>query len=257
MQERLFHAHGQIGRRKSHATLLDFERILTAPSLEALGREMRSVSCHLGFEYFLYGVRYVPTEGEACQFILSGYPPQWMEHYQAIKYADIDPVLAHAYRYATPLLWQENTFDTPERRVLMEEARAYGLGSGLSVPVGGQPNEVALVSVANPEINKAAQAHSVHLVGALYVLSSYIHESVRRLVSVSPKESFEPPPFTPRELECLRWWVGGKMATQIAEIMKISLSSVHFHLRNIKRKLGVRTKHQAIARAILQGIVSP
>ena len=80
------------------------------------------------------------------------------------------------------------------------------------------------------------QAHSTHLAGTLYVLSSYIHEAIRRFIFAPPQEAVEP--LTPRELECLRWWTGGKMAVQIAEIMKISLSGVHFHLRNIKRKLG-------------------
>lgn len=257
MYEKLFHAHELVDSRTSYKALSDFERVLTAPSLDTLGREVRRVSRQLGFEHFLYGVRYVPAEGEACQFILSGYPAKWMEHYQVAGYADIDPVVAHTYRYATPLIWQERIFDTPERKIFMEEARACGIGSGFSVPIGGLPNEIALASIANPEITQDAQAHSAHLAGTLYVLSSYMHEAIRRLVFAPPQNSAEPPRLTPRELECLRWWAGGRMAAQIAEIMKISLAGVHFHLQNIKHKLGVRTKHQAIARAILLGIVNP
>ena len=257
MDEKLFHVHALVDSRASYTALSDFERILMAPSLDTLGREVRRVSRQLGFEYFLYGVRYVPAEGKACQFILSGYPMQWMTHYQTAGYADIDPIVAHTYRYATPLIWQERIFDTPERKIFMEDARACGIGSGFRVPIGGLPNEIALASIANPEISKDAQAHSVHLAGTLYVLSSYMHEAIRRLVFAPPQASVEPPRLTPRELECLRWWVGGKMAVQIADILKISLAGVHFHLQNLKRKLGVRTKYQAIARAILLGIVNP
>lgn len=257
MQEKLFHAYDLVELRDSYSTLEDFEHILTASSLEMLGREVRRVSRHLGFEHFLYGVRYVPTEGDACQFILSGYPPQWMEHYQAAGYAEIDPVVAHAYRHATPLIWREGTFDTPERKIFMEEARACGIGSGVSVPVGCMVNETALVSIANPEISKDALAHSVHAVGTLYVLSSYLHEAIRRLVFAPPSLVSDPQPLTPRELECLRWWTAGRSAPQIGRIMSISEDGVYFHMKNIKRKLGVRSKHQAIARAILLGIVSP
>ncbi len=257
MDEKLFHAHELVDSRTCYKTLADFERILTASSLDSLGREVRRESRQLGFEHFLYGVRYVPAEGEACQFILSGYPAQWMEHYQAAGYAEIDPIVAHTYRYATPLIWQESIFDTPERKIFMEEARACGIGTGFSVPIGGLPNEIALASIANPEITKDAQAHSAHMAGALYVLSSYMHEAIRRLVFAPPQSSVEPPRLTQRELECLRWWAGGKIAAQIADIMNISQSGVHFHLQNLKRKLGVRNKHQAIARAILLGIVNP
>jgi DNA-binding CsgD family transcriptional regulator len=257
MHERLFHAHDLVDNRAAYMALSDFERILTAPSLDTLGREIRRVSRHLGFEHFLYGVRHVPAEGDACQFILSGYPTQWMERYQAAGYADIDPIVAHTYRYATPLVWQESLFDTPERKIFMEEARACGIGSGFSVPIGGLPNEIALASIANPEISRDAQAHSAHLAGTLYVLSSYMHEAVRRLVFAPSQSAAEPPQFTARELECLRWWAGGKIAAQIAGIIKITESGVHFHLQNVKRKLGVRSKHQAIARAILLGIVNP
>lgn len=257
MYEKLFHAHMLLDNRTAYKTLVDFECILAATSLDILGREVRRVSHHLGFEHFLYGVRHVPAEGDACQFILSGYPAQWMERYQAAGYADIDPIVAHTYQHATPLVWQESIFDTPERKIFMEDARASGIGSGFSVPISGFPNEIALASIANPEISKDAQAHSAHLAGTLYVLSSYMHEAIRRLVFAPPQESTEPPRLTLRELECLRWWAGGKMAAQIAEIMKISQSGVHFHFQNLKRKLGVRTKHQAIARAILLGIVNP
>lgn len=257
MQEKLFHANDLVDTRDSYSTLEDFEHVLTASSLDALGREVRRVSRHLGFEHFLYGVRYVPPEGEACQFILSGYPQDWMERYQAQGYAEIDPVVAHAYQHATPLIWRESTFDTPSRKLFMEEARASGVGSGVSVPVGCLASETALVSIANPEFNQDALSHSVHAVGTLYVLSSYMHEAIRRLVFAPLAGASAPQSLTPRELECLRWWTGGKSAPQISVIMRISEDTVHFHMKNTKRKLGVRSKHQAIARAILLGLVSP
>lgn len=257
MQEKVFHVQAMVENRNDYTDLSDFERILKATSLDTLGREVRRVTRHLGFEHFLYGVRHVPPEGEACQFILSGYPTEWMKRYQAEGYADIDPIIAHAYRYSTPLLWRENTFDSPERRQFMEVARSFGLGSGLSVPIGSLANEMALVSMANPETSKDAFAHSVHLAGTAFVMSSYIHEAVRRLVFASTPDSSGTPCLTPRELECMRWWAAGKTAIQIGDIMKISVAGVHFHMQNLRRKLGVRNKHQAIARAVLQGLINP
>jgi DNA-binding CsgD family transcriptional regulator len=257
MQEKLFRVQSLVEDRNDYTNLSDFERILKASSLDTLGREVRRVTRHLGFEHFLYGVRYVPPEGEACQFILSGYPTEWMSRYQAEGYADIDPIIAHAYRYSTPLVWRENTFDSPERKQFMDEARSYGLGSGLSVPIGSLANETALVSIANPETNSGALSHSVHLAGTAFVMASYMHEAIRRLVFAPHPESLDPPTLTRREIECMRWWAAGKTAIQIGDRMNISVAGVHFHMQNLRRKLGVRTKHQAIARAILQGLINP
>ncbi len=257
MQEKLFRVQSLVEDRNDYTSLTDFERILKAPSLDTLGREVRRVTRHLGFEHFLYGVRYVPPEGEACQFILSGYPTEWMSHYLASGYSEIDPIVAHTYRYAIPLIWREDIFDTPERKIFMEEARSHGLGSGLSVPVGGRPNEEAGLSLANPEISKDALEHSAHVAGTQFVLSSYMHEAIRRLVFAPSPDEGARPRLTPREMQCLRWWVGGKTAVQIGNIMKISVPGVYFHMQNIKQKLGVRSKHQAIARAILLGLVAP
>jgi len=257
MHKKLFHAQAVVDVRDSYNLLTDFEGIIKAASLDTLGREVRRITHQLGFEHFLYGVRYVPPEGDACQFILSGYPKKWMVRYQEAGYVEVDPVVAHTYRHPTPLIWQQSMFDTPDRKIFMEEALSHGLGSGLSVPVRGASNETAGFSLSNPDRTKDAHMHSVQLSGTLYVLSSYMHETIRHLVFTPPQDEANIPSLTPRELECLRWWVGGKKAVQIADIMKISLAGVYFHMQNLKRKLGVRSKHQAIARAILLGMVSP
>lgn len=257
MQEKLFRVQALVEDRNDYTHLSDFERILKATSLDSLGREVRRVTRHLGFEHFLYGIRHVPPEGEACQFILSGYPTEWMNHYHAASYADIDPIVAHSYRYSTPLVWREDTFDTPERKIFMEEARSFGVGSGLSVPIGTLANEMALMSIANPESNADARAYSAHVAGTVYVMSSFLHEAIHRLVIAAPEEDSAQGTLTRRELECLHWWAAGKTAVEIADTMNISVHGAYFHMQNIRRKLCVRNKHQAIARAIVQGLVKP
>jgi len=47
---------------------------------------------------------------------------------------------------------------------------------------------------------------------------------------------------TPRELEILRLVIAGKTNKAIAKEIYISAKTVEFHLENIYRKLGVRTR---------------
>jgi LuxR family quorum-sensing system transcriptional regulator CciR len=56
-----------------------------------------------------------------------------------------------------------------------------------------------------------------------------------------------------RERECLRWLCSGLRVTAIADKLDIGESAVNLYVSNAKRKLGARTREQAIARALLNG----
>jgi LuxR family transcriptional regulator, activator of conjugal transfer of Ti plasmids len=58
---------------------------------------------------------------------------------------------------------------------------------------------------------------------------------------------------TPREIECLRWALRGKSDTDIAKILGISHTTVHFHIERVKKKLGVKTRTQATAMIVTLG----
>ena len=61
---------------------------------------------------------------------------------------------------------------------------------------------------------------------------------------------------TPRQTECLQWAAEGKSSTDIAVILAISAHTVDEHLDNACRRLGVRRRSQAIAKAITLGIIA-
>ena len=257
MKEVLFSAPDDAGAGAHMAQLADFAALLAAPTLDALATETRRMTRNLGFAHYLYGARIALPNGEALQFILSGYPEAWMKHYHATSYAEIDPIVAHAYRSSTPLVWNENLFDDAPRQAFWEEARHYGLTNGISVPVPCLFNEVALFSLANPESGLDAVTHEVHYIGMAFILASYLHEAVRRL-AVAPELAISAPVrLTPREDECLHWWAAGNKVIEIAHRLNLSERTVLFHLDSVKRKLGVRSKHQALARAALLKLITP
>jgi len=57
-------------------------------------------------------------------------------------------------------------------------------------------------------------------------------------------------PLTPREREVMRWLAAGKTDAQIAEILALSVRTVHKHLERIYTKLGVETRTAAVMRAL-------
>jgi LuxR family quorum sensing-dependent transcriptional regulator len=60
---------------------------------------------------------------------------------------------------------------------------------------------------------------------------------------------------SPREIECLQWAAVGKSDADIAAIIGISPATVHFHVEQAKRRLGVRTRVEAVAMGVLHGLI--
>ena len=63
------------------------------------------------------------------------------------------------------------------------------------------------------------------------------------------------PEVSKRELEVLSLPSRGRSSKQIARELEISESTANFHIASVKRKFGVRTRGQAIARAVQAGLI--
>ncbi len=258
MQELMYSTIATGEESRSCDYLIQFEQIAKARDLMQLGHEIRKVSSHLGFAHFIYGARVKLANGEILQYIFNGYPEAWMAAYQSANYVEIDPIVEHCFfqNSCVPLVWSEQTYNTKQRLSFMEEAQSHGIGSGISVPIRGANGDVALFSVANPNSFHQSQHHHINTVGAVYVLGAHVHEAINRLVYSVNQPNLNKPGLTIRELECLKWWVGGKSGWDISQILNLSERTVRFHLENVKRKFGVSSKAQAVAKAIHFKIIS-
>jgi DNA-binding CsgD family transcriptional regulator len=62
---------------------------------------------------------------------------------------------------------------------------------------------------------------------------------------------------TSREREILALLATGATDNEISDILALSPATVQTHVRNAKTKLGARTRAQAVALAIAQGMIAP
>jgi LuxR family quorum-sensing transcriptional regulator LasR len=60
---------------------------------------------------------------------------------------------------------------------------------------------------------------------------------------------------TGREKEILQWTAAGKSSWEIAQIIQCSESGVNYHIANIRRKFGVRSRWIAMMKALEQGLI--
>ena len=110
---------------------------------------------------------------------------------------------------------------------------------GILVPVHdhGELAWIAAFAGPHPDLSSAAQA----------VMSAAVHASYslfRQLLEGNGPQS----PLTAREAECLHWVGEGKTDAEVGGILNISARTVRFHINNAKRKLGVRSRIQAVTK---------
>ena len=94
-------------------------------------------------------------------------------------------------------------------------------------------------------------AHSVQL------LAPCILDVLSRVMAAEGRAASRKISISRREQEILEWVRDGKTNTEIALILSLSPLTVKNHVQNIRGKLGVRTRGQAVARAISIGALKP
>ncbi|HET9963111.1 MAG TPA: LuxR C-terminal-related transcriptional regulator [Nitrospiraceae bacterium] len=119
----------------------------------------------------------------------------------------------------------------------------FGIKTCLSAGVRGINGLCSYFAFSNFD---AKQTHKLRLL--LDILTPHFHLSFLRCSSpLQPARQAVPPQLSRREEEILRWVAAGKTNWEISVILKVSLNTVKFHLKNIFQKIGVENRWSAIA----------
>lgn len=230
--------------------------IESAPDIPEVAEACRSVARGLGFEHFIFGFRTPISLTQPCQFILSGYPRAWREHYDRNSYLAIDPVIARALGTIMPFAWDELDRSDPRVAQLFREAAEHGLCHGFSVPVHGGHGEGGVLSLARaaPPLPEAL-AERQGLFQQAQWLSAVLQTKLRALIfeDTTPGKRA----LTPRERDCLRLAADGQSAQSIARTLRIAERTVVFHLNHAEEKLGANRRQHAVARGVALGQIEP
>jgi LuxR family transcriptional regulator, activator of conjugal transfer of Ti plasmids len=180
--------------------------------------------------------------------LISTYPSGWTDYYLQKRYERIDPVIVHASATTEPFEWGNDfstlPFSKPERE-LFDEAAAFGIRFGFTIPIHDAHGPIAAVTFATDERRPAFQHCIQHNGRVLQLMAMYFHAHARRRLLDRVVDGVR---LSPRELESLEWAAKGKSAWEIGQILNISRRTAAFHLDNAKAKLDVRTICQAVAR---------
>ncbi|HJQ59386.1 MAG TPA: LuxR family transcriptional regulator [Vineibacter sp.] len=196
---------------------------------------------------------YLPTaHGPEPHLYFANTPESWRHDYISRNMSAVDSIVSEARRRIAPFTWSELRADVPlprEEVPLRQLVTEWGLKDGFVVPIHGPGGYLGLASLVS---TRQLPAPSAEDRAWLHLLSFLAHERCRQLEGLNPR--YQPAePLSVRERDCLRWVGAGKSDWEIGRILEISPSTVKFHVDRARRKLGVHSRAQAVARLMLWG----
>jgi LuxR family quorum sensing-dependent transcriptional regulator len=192
------------------------------------------------------------NRGPEPHFFFLDWPAEWLALYRERNFVANDYVVAEARRRMAPYTWlearAERILSEPEQEI-WDTVVEWGWTDGFSVPIHGPGGYFGLVVLAGKE-----QPMPPALRSRLHMLAFLTHERCRAL-SQFPLVENPQAALSSRELECLRWVAAGKTDWEIGKIMDLAPTTVKSHVDQARRKLGARTRPQAVARLVFSGLM--
>jgi LuxR family transcriptional regulator, quorum-sensing system regulator BjaR1 len=214
--------------------------------LEAMEKTLSDI----GVKFFCMQFLQTPKQNFTDVLLASKLPSDWLQLYIANGFADRDPSQRHVKRVVCPYEWKDAPYD-PEREPHVLEfllrARDFGVGNGFVVPIPGSAGNIGSVWMGGRELQLQKRHKPL-----LHLMALYAFHHVQGLNGMDKK----PVILSNREREILTWIAAGKSVIDIGEILKISDRTVEWHLQRSIVKLGARTRTNAVAVALREGIIA-
>ncbi len=199
-----------------------------------------------------YAVGYVPSAqaASADPFLLLTWPRAWLELYAREGFGQEDAVVAEASTTTEPFTWLELQAARPGASArIFEAARRFGWVDGFMIPIppaqaDGRRGVVSLAAAEPVPDSRTSRRRIVDLSKRVFAQAVLIAERQRTLA------------LSPRELTVVTLVARGRTDREIARALSISVPTAHFHVEQVKRKLGAKTRAQAIAQAFARGLVT-
>lgn len=175
-------------------------------------------------------------------------PSEWVTNYVRRHYHKVDPVVPELFRRSSPFMWGQlrRSDEAPTVVRLFGEIKEFGIADGLIVPWHGAHGEVGCVTLQGERLDTGPRE-----MATLRLLGLYYAEVVKDLTDAAREE--QSITLTKRQLDCLSWAAEGKTDWEISAILGISEKTVARHFEDIRQRLNVATRTQALVIALRCG----
>ncbi|MFB4394347.1 MULTISPECIES: autoinducer binding domain-containing protein [unclassified Pseudomonas] len=193
---------------------------------------------------------YMYNAGHSPRVILyNNYSSCLNTYFRDLAFVDLDPITQQCHFRTSAVIWREELFECAP--YFREVTWNHGLRYGWTQPVHDVRHNETQLSVSRPR--RSVDTDELLLKGAQVLwlcntLHALLSEHYQADLTLTLKLS-------KRELEVIKWSAIGKTASDIAEILSLSISTVNFHIRSVIAKTNAANKVGAVAIAVSQGLI--
>jgi DNA-binding CsgD family transcriptional regulator len=187
------------------------------------------------------------------RFFFVDWPQDWIEFYETNRFVEHDVLPIEARRRIGHFWFNDikSRFKLTEKQQQLYDAGvAYGWTDVFAVPIHGPGSMQGLVTMATRKVLALSSSDCA----VLEMIARTVWECCR---SSEGFGMFDPDrvQLSPREIECLQWAAAGKSDADIAVLVGIKPATAHFHIERAKKRLGVKTRVEAVAVGVLHGVI--
>jgi|GEM_PF-122588 len=234
---------------------LDFiDRVKEIDSIDRLIGEFQALILRYGFTSYCVGNATAPKLAVEDRVWCATWPKGWTSVWVQQNFAAIDPVVYQLLASKLPFRWSDiyRHSEAPGSEV-MNAASEFNLRDGLGIPLVARNGSKVGITIAGGECDLSEREQA-----CLHLAAIYFQARLEKLrVTEPPPKRRAAGELTIRELDCLAWIAAGKTDWEISQILSISEQTVNSHVRNILRKLNAMHRAQAVAKAIVNGMIAP
>lgn len=186
---------------------------------------------------------------------ISDCPDEWISRYVERNHMFHDPLVRLVGQSRLPFAWGYRGFDarlSKAERLVMHEARTFGIMEGYAVPVAGPEGDVGGVNFCVERPGAAAEIAAESAARIQLFAAEFHAAAIRILVGDDPHPVDD---LTAREREVLSWAAEGFSSEATAERIGLTSATVNYHIARTCRKLGAANKIQAVALALRRALI--
>lgn len=236
-----------------------FEAALKAQKSQS-GSELNAVVGdafrRLGYSHFVAVEFFGPADERQVRILDGMNDLAWQAHYISSGFARLDPGVAAAAATTDPFFrsdLQARGQVSPAQARVLKESRSFGIEDSFFAPQHHLDGTIgAVVLTAKAKVDKSDRGRM-----AAHFLAVHYAQLVRHFIPAErPRSSCgDQVVLSRRQLECLRWVREGKSSSEIAGILGVGRKTVDEYVEGSCTRLGVRTRVQAVARAMTLGML--
>lgn len=226
------------------------DRVKQVKTLDGLTEEITALRDYLDVEHLIY--HSVNSTGE--QYAALTYSNDWVERYLSEDYARIDPVVQGCYKRFDPVDWRALDWSGKAVRSFLLEANDAGVGNqGMSIPVRGPSGQFAMLTVNHECSDSDWDAYTETHRADLLLAAHYINRKALELEKCD--DEIAQLALSPREADTLKMLALGYSRARAAELLSISEHTLRVYIENARVKLGATNTTNAVARAVIGGLI--